>query len=72
MGYLDVMILGVFGVVAVISMVLLQVSLNSTEDVIKKRSYRKTYVPIITISVLMILLDVSAIVFVDVYTQISK
>lgn len=54
MGFLDFLILGVTGFILIISLFLLILSLRTTEDKIRKQSYKKTYIPVITLCVMVL------------------
>lgn len=56
MGPLDLIILGITCTVLVISILLLVVSLISTKDEIRIRSYKRTYVPVILLCAIVLTL----------------
>lgn len=61
MGLLDYFILGSTGSIFLISLFLLIFSLKSTDDKVKQRTYKKTYVPVITFCLIVFVLDISIV-----------
>lgn len=53
MGFLDILILGIIGFIFIISLFLLIFSLKSTDDEVKQHSFRRTYIPVIALCVMV-------------------
>lgn len=53
MGFLDILILGSTGLIFLISLILLIFSLRSTTDEVRRMSYKKTYVPVISVCLMV-------------------
>lgn len=53
MGFLDYLILGNTGSIFVITSLLLLISLKSTDDPVKQNSYKRTYLPMITLCIMV-------------------
>lgn len=56
MGFLDFLYLGFFGTVFIVTLTILIFSLKSTEEEVKKKSYKKTYMPFLVGSVVMLII----------------
>lgn len=61
MGFLDFLILGSTGFIFVITLLLLIFSLKSTDDEAQQKHYKKTYVPVITLCVMVFTLYVAVV-----------
>lgn len=61
MGFLDVLILGSTGAIFLISLFLLVYSLKSTDDEVKQSSYKRTYMPVITLCLMLFILYVMVV-----------
>lgn len=60
MGAFDFLTLGFFIIIIVMAVTFLVKSIRSTEDPVKQRYYRKTYTPIIVVSVIFITIYIFA------------
>ena len=72
MGVLDFFLLGTTIPILLISLFLLIFSLKSTEDEVKQRSYRRTYMPIITLSTMVLISYVMLLTIGDIAMSLVK
>ncbi|TBV85406.1 hypothetical protein [Lysinibacillus sp. OL1] len=61
MGIIDFVILSITGIVFTTTLLLLIFSLKSTKEEVKRKRYKRTYVPVITLCVIVITLYVAVL-----------
>lgn len=61
MGFIDFVILSITGAIFLINILLLIIGLKSTNDEVRRRQYKKLYVPIITMCVIVLVLYVTVV-----------
>lgn len=61
MGFIDFVILSITGIVFITALLLLFLSLKSTKDSVMRKRYKRLYVPVITLCVIVITLYVAVL-----------
>lgn len=61
MGFIDFVILSITGIVFITALLLLYFSLKSTKDDVMRKRYKRLYVPVITLCVIVITLYVAVL-----------
>lgn len=61
MGFIDFVILSITAIILITALLLLFFSLKSTKDNVMRKDYKRTYVPLITLCVIVITLYVAVL-----------